>query len=133
MQSPEVVLSIELFAVSVILWVGAFVFIAWLLLRMQNIEKSLETLVQASGNANNLLSIPNKLPVYFAVILELVGIAVLMLGIGASYQIPMYPFSIVIWMGVFVLLFWQTMSISSLEQSLIIVESGLSQERKEVE
>ncbi len=128
MQSPEVVLSNELFTVSVILWVGTFVFIAWLFLRIQNAEKSLRSFALTSGNVDNLLSSPNKLPVYIAVILELVGLTVLLLGLGMSYLIPLYPFSIVLWAGVFVLLFWQTMSISTLEQSLIVVSTELSQE-----
>jgi len=127
MQSPEIVLANELFTVSVILWIGTFIFTTWVFLRIQSAEKSLRTLALASGNADNLSSIP-KLPVYVAVILELEGIVILLLGVGASYLIPLYPFSIVIWAGVFVLLFWQTMSISTLEQSLIVVSSELSQE-----
>ncbi len=133
MQSPEVVLANELFTVSVILWVGTFVFITWLFLRIQDAEKSMRSLALASGNVDNQSSIPNKLPVYVAVILELVGIVILILGVGASYLIPLYPFSIVIWAGVFVLLFWQTMNISTLEQSLIVIASESSQEREDIE
>ncbi len=127
MQSPEIVLANELFTVSVILWIGTFAFITWLFLRIQSTEKSLRSFALASGNADNLPSIP-KLPVYVAMILVLEGIVILLLGVGSSYLIPLYPFSIVIWAGVFVLLFWQTMSISTLEQSLIVVSSELSQE-----
>ncbi len=133
MQSPEVVLSIELFTVSIILWVGMFVFITWIYLRMQSAEKILRSLSLDSGIQDSISSIPSKLPVYVAVILELEGIAILLIGHLASYQIPMYPFSIIIWAGVFVLLFWQTMSISTLEQSLIVVSSELNQEREDVE
>ncbi len=128
MQTPEIILSNELFSVSEILWVGTFVFIAWLFLRIQSAEISLRTLAVASEKIDNLSSTPTKLPVYIAVILELVGIVVLLLGLGASFPIPLYPFSIVIWAGVFVMLFWQTMSISSLEQSLVTVDTGMSQE-----
>lgn len=121
-------LEAELFTVAVFLWVGTFTFLTWLFLRMQSLDKSIRTFAVTVGREENLSKMPDRLPVYVATLLELVGLTVLALGLSGIFVIPMYPFSVVIWGGVFLLLFWQMESISALENSMNAVESGASQE-----
>ncbi|MFW9890433.1 MAG: hypothetical protein ACFFER_19835, partial [Candidatus Thorarchaeota archaeon] len=66
MQSPETILSNELFTVSVILWVGTFSLLFWLFIRMQGLDNTIRILASASDLEVNLPRAPSKLPVYIA-------------------------------------------------------------------
>jgi len=126
MQSPEIILSNELFTVSVILWVGTFTLLFWLFIQMNGLDKTIKTL--ASGQELKFRAMPSKIVAYVALILELVGAAVLLLGLFAWIPIPLFPMSIVIWAGVFVLLLWQMLGVSSIEDSLAKVATETFQE-----
>jgi len=121
-------LEAELFTVSVILWVGTFAFQSWLLIRMRSLDYSLRTLAVATNRDQGLSSLSTKWAIYVAAILEIVGLIVLGLGLSGTFVIPMYPFSIAIWAGVFVLLLWQIMSVPALQNSLNAVASSTSEE-----
>ncbi|MHA1939780.1 MAG: hypothetical protein ACW97O_16365, partial [Candidatus Thorarchaeota archaeon] len=73
MQSPEIILSNELFTVSVILWVGTFALLFWQFIRMQGLDKAIATLASAGGQEVNLPKMLTRIPVYVALILELAG------------------------------------------------------------
>ncbi|MHA2140897.1 MAG: hypothetical protein ACXADC_12360 [Candidatus Thorarchaeota archaeon] len=128
MQSPDIILSNELFTVAVILWVGTFSLLFWLFFRMNGLTKTIATLSSASDQDITLSKMPSKTPVYIALILELVGVAVLLAGLIAWIPIPLFPMSIVVWAGVFIMLFWQMMSIAGIEESLASVISKMGQE-----
>ncbi|MHA2003825.1 MAG: hypothetical protein ACW960_06945 [Candidatus Thorarchaeota archaeon] len=128
MQSPEIILSNELFTVSVILWVGTFTLLLWLFIRMSSLDKTIKTLASASGQELKFQAMPNKMVAYVALILELLGAAVLLIGLFAWIPIPLFPMSIVIWVGVFIMLLWQMLGVSSIEDSLAMVSSEQSQE-----
>ncbi len=118
MQSPDIILSNELFTVSVILWVGTFTLLFWLFIRMHSLDKAIKTLALAENQELNSQSMSNKIVAYVALILELIGAAILLLGLIAWVPIPLFPMSIVIWVGVFIMLLWQMLGVSSLEDSL---------------
>jgi hypothetical protein len=128
MQSQEIILSNELFTVSVILWVGTFTLLFWLFIRMSSLDKTIKTLAQANGQELKFQAMPNKNVAYVALILELLGAAVLLVGLFAWIPIPLFPMSIVIWAGVFIMLLWQMLGVSSIEDSLAMVSSEQSQE-----
>jgi len=128
MQSPEIILSNELFTVAVILWVGTFSLLFWLFIRMTGLNKTITTLASVSGYSTNLPRMPSKIPVYVALILELIGAIVLLAGLFVWIPIPLFPMAIVIWAGVFIILFWQMASMEAIETSLDKVASDMSQE-----
>ncbi len=121
-------LEAELFTVSVILWVGTFTYQAWLLIRMRSLDGSLRTLAVATDKDQALSSLSTKWAIYVAALLEIAGLIVLGLGLIDVFVIPMYPLSIVIWAGVFVLLFWQITNIPALQKSLDEIATGTSKE-----
>ncbi|MHA2380913.1 MAG: hypothetical protein ACXADS_16710, partial [Candidatus Thorarchaeota archaeon] len=82
----------------------------------------------ATNRDQGLSSLSTKWAIYVAAILEIVGLIVLGLGLSGTFVIPMYPFSIAIWTGVFVLLLWQIMSVPALQNSLNAVASSTSEE-----
>ena len=128
MQSPDIVLSNELFTVAIILWLGTFTLLFWLFIRMNGLKKTIATLASADGQVSDLPKMVTKIPVYVALILELVGVIVLLAGLFVWIPIPLFPMSIVIWAGVFILLFWQMMSIAGIEESLELFASDTGQE-----
>ena len=111
-------LEAELYAVSVILWVGTFALLSWLFLRMRGLDNSLRVLASTTGKEQVVLGLPAKLSVYVAAFLEAVGLFMLGLGLIGVVVVPMYPLSTFLWGGVFLLLFWQFESISILEKSI---------------
>ncbi len=121
-------LEAELFTVAVILWVGTFTFLTWLFLRMRSLDSSIRSIAGATGREQSVSKMPDRLPVYVATLLELVGLVVLALGLNGIFVIPMYPFSVVIWGGVFLILFWQMDSIAALEDSIDALGSETSEE-----
>ncbi|MFX0044928.1 MAG: hypothetical protein ACFE8Z_03705 [Candidatus Hermodarchaeota archaeon] len=121
-------LEAELFTVSVILWVGTFAFQSWLLIRMRSIESSLRTLAVATDRNQALSSLSTRWVIYVAAVLEIAGLSVLGLGLSGAFVIPMYPLSIVIWAGVFLLLIWQMMNVPALQKSLDAMAIGTSEE-----
>jgi uncharacterized membrane protein YphA (DoxX/SURF4 family) len=128
MQSQEIILSNELFTVSVILWVGTFTLLFWLFIRMSSLDKTIKTLAQANGQELKSLTLPKRSIAYVALIIELIGAAVLLLGLFAWIPIPLFPMSIVIWAGVFIMLLWQMLGVSSIEESLAKVSAEQFQE-----
>ncbi|MFX1416043.1 MAG: hypothetical protein ACFFC0_04485 [Promethearchaeota archaeon] len=121
-------LEAELFTVSAILWVGTFAFQSWLLIRMRSLDGSLRTLAEAIDKDQALSSLSTQWAIYVAAVLEIAGLIVLGLGLIDVFVIPMYPLSIVIWAGVFVLLFWQIMNVPALQKSLDAIAAGTSEE-----
>jgi hypothetical protein len=128
MQSQEIILSNELFTVSVILWLGTFTLLFWLFIRMSSLDKTIKTLAQANGQELKSLTLPKRSIAYVALIIELIGAAVLLLGLFAWIPIPLFPMSIVIWAGVFIMLLWQMLGVSSIEESLAKVSAEQFQE-----
>ncbi|MHA2021779.1 MAG: hypothetical protein ACW96N_08690 [Candidatus Thorarchaeota archaeon] len=128
MQSPDIILSNELFTVSVILWVGTFALLFWLFIRMHSLDKTIKTLALAGNQELSFPSMPSKIIAYVALILELIGAVILLLGLFAWVPIPLFPMSIVIWVGVFIMLLWQMLGVSSIEDALVMVSSEKSQE-----
>lgn len=127
MQSPDIVLSNELFTVAVILWVGTFSLLFWIFFRMNGLDKAIRTFSSADGQEVNLPKMPTRIPVYIALVLELIGAVILMAGLFVWIQIPLFPMSIVVWAGVFIMIFWQMLSIDGIEESLNMVSSEMSQ------
>ncbi|MFW9862486.1 MAG: hypothetical protein ACFFEX_00155 [Candidatus Thorarchaeota archaeon] len=128
MQSPEVVLSNELFTVAVFLWVGTFSLLFWLFIRINGLNKTIAILSSASGQSVGLPKMPSKLIVYVALILELVGVLVLLAGLFVWILIPLFPMAIVVWAGVFIMLLWQMYGIAGIEESLALLVSNTNQE-----
>ncbi|MFX0056264.1 MAG: hypothetical protein ACFFAX_06590 [Promethearchaeota archaeon] len=128
MQSPEIVLSNELFTVAVFLWVGTFSLLFWLFIRMNGLSKTMKMLSITSAQGMDVTNMPSKLLVYFALVLELIGVTVLLAGLFVWIPIPLFAMSMVIWAGVFILLFWQMISLASIEESLNVLIAGASQE-----
>ncbi|MHA2071886.1 MAG: hypothetical protein ACW985_08880, partial [Candidatus Thorarchaeota archaeon] len=95
---------------------------------MSSLDKTIKTLASASGQELKFQAMPNKMVAYVALILELLGAAVLLIGLFAWIPIPLFPMSIVIWVGVFIMLLWQMLGVSSIEDSLAMVSSEQSQE-----
>jgi uncharacterized membrane protein YphA (DoxX/SURF4 family) len=128
MQSPEIVLSNELFTVAVFLWVGTFSLLLWLFIRMNSLSKTMATLASANDQGINVPKMPSKIPVYAALILELVGVAVLLAGLFAWIPIPLFPMSVVVWAGVFIMLIWQMISMDGIEEVLAVFSSDIGQD-----
>lgn len=95
---------------------------------MRSLDGSLRTLAAATNRDQGLSSLSTKWAIYVAAILEIAGLIVLGLGLGGVFVIPMYPLSIAIWAGVFILLLWQIMNIPALQKSLDAVAAGTSEE-----
>ena len=128
MQSPEIILSNELFTVAIILWVGTFSLLFWLFIRMNGLNKTLATLSSVNGQGVGISKMPNKMIVYVALILEFIGVVVLLAGLFVWIPIPLFPMSIVVWAGVFILLLWQMMGITGIEESLASLIGDTNQE-----
>jgi len=128
MQSPEIVLSNELFTVAVFLWVGTFSLLFWLFIRMNGLNKTIAMLSSASGQGVELPKMPNKVIVYIALILEIVGVVVLLAGLFAWIPIPLFPMAIVVWAGVFIILIWQMFGIAGIEDSVALLVGDLNVE-----
>lgn len=128
MQSPDIVLSNELFTVSVLLWVGTFTLLFWLFIRMQSLDKTIKTIAKAENQEVDFPPMPSKMIVLVALILELIGAGVLVAGLYAWIPIPLFPMSFAICIGVFILLLWQMLGMSSIEKALSLISSHASQE-----
>ncbi|MFX1262421.1 MAG: hypothetical protein ACFFAZ_10060 [Promethearchaeota archaeon] len=121
MQSPEIILSNELFTVAVILWVGTFSLLFWLFIRINGINKTMVMLSSAGEQSVGLPKMPNEVIVIVAFILELVGVVVLLAGLIFWVQIPLFPMAIVVWAGVFIMLLWQIFAIAGIEESVALL------------
>ncbi|MFW9966920.1 MAG: hypothetical protein ACFFEA_07185 [Candidatus Thorarchaeota archaeon] len=128
MQSPEIILSNDLFTVAVFLWVGTFSLLVWLFIRMNGLSKTMATLASTSNQGINLPKIPSIIPVYVALVLEVFGVAILLAGLFIWIPIPLFPMSIVVWAGVFIMLFWQMISMDGIEEFLAVLSLDSSQE-----
>ncbi|MFW9912433.1 MAG: hypothetical protein ACFFEU_08170 [Candidatus Thorarchaeota archaeon] len=128
MQSPEIILSNELFTVAIILWVGTFSLLFWLFIRMNGLNKTIAMLSSASGQNVGLPRMPNKVIVFVALILELVGVAALIAGLFLWVPIPLFPMAIVVWAGVFIILLWQMFGIAGIEESVALLVGDANME-----
>jgi hypothetical protein len=128
MQSPEIILSNELFTVAIILWVGTFSLLFWLFIRMNGLNRTIAMLSSATGQSVGLPKMPNKAIIYVALILELVGVVVLLAGLFLWVQIPLFPMAIVVWAGVFIILLWQMFGIASIEKSMALLVGDTNSE-----
>ena len=128
MQSPDIVLSNELFTVAIFLWLGTFSLLFWLFIRMNGLNKTIAMLSSASGQGVELPKMPNKVIVYIALILEIVGVVVLLAGLFAWIPIPLFPMAIVVWAGVFIILIWQMFGIAGIEDSVALLVGDLNVE-----
>lgn len=128
MQSPEIILSNELFTVAVFLWVGTFSLLLWLFIRMNELGKTMANLASTSEQGIKIPKMPSKIPVYVGLILEIVGIVILLAGLFVWIPIPLFPMSIVVWAGVFIMLFWQIASMDGIEEALTVLSSDTSQD-----